>query len=54
MTYKFYKDPETGKQDLFIIRTTDRVAWIPRDEENTDYQEYLKWGADGNTTEAAD
>ena len=27
---------------------------IPFDEENTDYQEYLEWVAEGNTVEAAD
>ena len=42
MSYKFYKDPETGNQDFLIIRLSDH-AWIPMNEENRDYQEYLKW-----------
>jgi len=36
-----------------IIRKEDN-AYIPFDEANTDYQEYLEWVADGNTAEAAD
>ena len=39
------------------VRLTDsngHVKLIPFDEANTDYQEYLKWVAEGNTPEAAD
>ena len=36
-----------------IFRIADN-AWIPFDEANTDYQEYLKWLAEGNTPQEAE
>jgi len=40
-----------GSQD--IVRINDN-ACIPMNEANTDYQEYLKWLAEGNTPEPAE
>ena len=55
MTYKFFKLPDGTQEDAVIRTTSDGiVAVVPFDEGNTDYQEYLKWVADGNTAEAAD
>ena len=46
ITYKLFKDP-FGKEDAGVI-LNGNIA-IPFDEQNTDYQAYLKWLADGNT-----
>ena len=58
MTYKFISkiDPSNGNKSndsKGILRIADG-AFIPFDEANTDYQEYLEWVAEGNTPEAAD
>jgi hypothetical protein len=52
MSYKLQNDPITNEQSI-IVRLSDN-AFIPFDEANTDYQEYLKWVAEGNTPEPAD
>ena len=49
--YKLVNDPISG--ELSDIRTADD-RFIPIAEDNTDYQNYLAWVAEGNTAEAAD
>ena len=53
MSYKKTKDSEGNVRTDQIKRISDG-AWIPFDEENRDYQDYLAWVAEGNTAEAAD
>ena len=60
MTYNYkllanYIDFITGNslESTCILRKEDN-AYIPKDETNTDYQEYLEWVAEGNTAEEAD
>jgi hypothetical protein len=50
--FKLLKDVETGNV-LSVLRVSDN-AQIPFDPANTDYQEYLKWVAEGNTPLPAD
>ena len=51
-TYKKLPDYQ-GNPVNTILRLPD-YAYIPFDEANTDYKEYLKWLAEGNTPEEAE
>jgi hypothetical protein len=45
ITYKLFNDKRTGEA-VSVFRSD---GWsIPFDPANTDYQEYLKWVAEGN------
>jgi hypothetical protein len=55
MSYKLHKKNAAGKQATVIRTNPDgKRSFIPFDEFNSDYQEYLEWVAAGNTPEAAD
>jgi len=50
--YKLHKDIISG--NISCIEKIGHNMIIPFDPANTDYQEYLKWLAEGNTPEPAD
>ena len=49
-----YKLINSGQPAWTAIRRLSDNACIPYDPANTDYQEYLKWVAEGNTPTPAE
>ena len=45
-TYKLIKNPDNGQVGAVLRNGSDS---IPFADDNTDYQAYLKWVAEGNT-----
>ena len=52
-TYKLYKTP-FGKDAAITVNEDGSSTSFLFDPDNTDYQEYLRWLALGNTPEPAD
>jgi len=52
--YKLLGLDEFTNEPIQVIKRLEDNAYIPFDEANTDYQEYLEWLAEGNTPEAAE
>ena len=53
-TYKKLKNPVDNKEETSLILRKEDGVFIPFDEANSDYQQYLAWVAEGNTAEEAD
>ena len=53
MSYKKLNDRSGTERTDMILRINDN-AYIPKNEENTDYQKFLDWVAEGNTADPAD
>jgi len=51
--YKLVKNKE-GDEICILTKVDDKQLCIPFSEDNTDYQEFLKWKADGGVPEEAD
>ena len=55
INYKLQKaNTPSGLTDIVIRTIGSEKTWIPFAEDNTDYQEYLEWVAEGNTAKEAD
>jgi len=53
--YKRVNPPVPGMEETMIHRIdSENPCWIPTDPNNSDYQEYLEWVAEGNEPQPAD
>ena len=52
MNYQLIKNPFSDQ--ICMIKRLNDNTFIPMDTSNTDYQEYLKWVAEGNTPQPAE
>ena len=54
MNYKLYKAGLGNTVGVIRFNDDGSITSFAQDPANTDYQEYLKWLAEGNTPEPAD
>ena len=52
--YKFTKNSITDETESVKITIEGVESFIPVDNDNINYQEYLKWVEEGNTADTAD